>query len=70
VVEIIPTGLQKVLKENEKKRIKWRKKMNNDKNKEKKKEPVVFGVVCPHCYKGGQVPGMKCLNCGKKVPEK
>lgn len=47
--------------------------MKNDKqNKKEKKEihPVTFGVICPHCYKGGQVPGMKCLNCGKKVPEK
>jgi len=59
-------------RENEKKNFK-EKNMNNDKNKkkeEKKKESVKFGVMCPHCFKSGQVPGMKCLNCGKKVPEK
>lgn len=36
----------------------WRKKM---------KEPIVFGVPCPHCYTPNQVPGMRCLECSKYV---
>lgn len=29
--------------------------------------PVKFGQTCPHCKAGGQVPGMKCLNCGRHI---
>ena len=32
-----------------------------------KKNPVVFGRVCPHCHAPHQVYGMKCLECHKYI---
>ncbi|VVA43464.1 hypothetical protein CANDROIZ_150007 [Candidatus Roizmanbacteria bacterium] len=37
---------------------------------EKKKEPIVFGTVCPHCNTPHQVVGMKCLECHKHIYSK
>lgn len=33
----------------------------------KKKKPIVFGRICPHCHAPHQVYGMKCLECGKFI---